>query len=108
MKGLLLLISFSFSLIGFGQSLEGAHQAFNQAEYNEAYFIYKEAADQFIRDDKAKDYVQCNLKMAECKILLGQPDESRQLADNVKQYLTRYFPNDQILHGFSISAKSLS
>ncbi len=80
-----------------------AHTAFERADYEGAYFLYKEASEQFIRGDKGKDYARCNLKMSECKILLGQPDEGRQLAKNAEYYIEQYYPESYILKGETLT-----
>lgn len=103
-------ISFLLSVIFLhGQeAFNKAHQAFESADYEGAYLLYKEASRQFVQFNKRKDYVQCNLKMSECKILLGQPDDGRQLAENIENYIDQYFPDDIILKGEVLTLKGES
>ncbi|MCP4461045.1 MAG: CHAT domain-containing protein [Cytophagales bacterium] len=98
-----LLLLFSYFLLDGQEILARAHNAYERADFEEAYFLYKDASENFIRADEGISYIQCNLKMSECKILIGQPDEGRQLAENAGQYIDRYYPDENILLGESLS-----
>ena len=105
-----LIVSLSISsLFLYGQeAVIQAHLAFERADYQEAYSLYKEASEKYIRSDDGKNYIQCNLKMSECRVLMGQPDEGRQLAENIAQYIDRYYPADNILKGETLTLQGKS
>jgi len=102
----LLLLVFAFQVRA--QEIIKAHQAFERADYEEAYYLYKEASEQFLKSDNGKDYVQCNLKMSECKVLSGQPDEGRQLAESAGKYIDRYYPSERILKAETLTLQGKS
>lgn len=89
-------------------SLDEAQKIFDQADYENAYFLFQEASEKYIRDDEAVPYVQCNLMMAECKILLGEPNEGRQIAENTLDYLSNYFPNQKLVIGQALTLQGRS
>ena len=79
--------------------INDADVAFEQAVYEDAYQLYADAADRFITDDDPIGYIHCNLKMSECKILIGEPNEGFQIATNTIDYLDRYFPEQDLIRG---------
>jgi CHAT domain-containing protein/Flp pilus assembly protein TadD len=99
----LFIISLVISNLLPGQSrLEEATRALQLAEYEKAYVLFEEQA-RIQLSIKPLDYVVCNLRMSECKILIGEPDAGRQLAENAEAYILNNFPTDKILIGEALT-----
>ncbi len=87
-----------------GQDLTtDAEKAFAEADYQNAYYLFKKASENYIQQDEAVAYVHCNLKMAECKVLMGEPSQGHQIAANTIDYLDRYFPEQNLVKGEALT-----
>ncbi len=104
MKHLTILFFLATNLCYGQQDISlNAQNAFDRAEYEDAFALFTAAAEEHIREDEPVAYVQCNLMMAECKVLMGEPYEGNQLAENTIAYLDRYFPEQNIVRGQALT-----
>lgn len=93
----------------WGQDITAAaEKAFDRADYEEAYGLFKEASEKHIQDDEPVAYVQCNLMMAECKVLLGEPSVGNEIASNTYDYLERFYPDQHIVKGQALTLQGRS
>lgn len=99
MKRFHLYIAFLIMTCAAFAQLKEAKKRFNQADYQKAYSLYKEASLEHIEDDDPILYVQCNLMMGECKVRMGEPESAGQLAANITQYIEQYFPKNGNMKG---------
>ena len=108
MKRLTYIFLFVGSLVHGQETFDAAQKAFDRADYDEAYALFREASEEHIKSNEAIVYVQCNLLMSECKILTGEPNEARQIAENTLEYLDEYFPTQQMVRGQALTLQGRS
>jgi len=96
------------TLLAAQRPINVAQQAFDRADYPEAYALFREASEQYIKANEPVEYIQCNLMMSECKILSGEPNEGRQIAENTLDYLDKYFPNQHMVRGQALTLQGRS
>ncbi len=108
------MIKWSVSILIFipfflaAQGSKEAEQAYKRADYAHAYQLYASRAKAHLKAEDKAGYVTCNLWMTECKIRMGQPDEGRQLADNIVPYVKAHFPDDNRFMGEILTLKGKS
>ena len=96
-------------LFVFSQDIASeAERAFQLAEYDVAFGLFKEATEQHIEKNEPVAYIHCNLMMAECKIQMGEPNEGNQIAANTLEYLQKYFPEQRLVIGQAMTVQGRS
>lgn len=105
---ILILLLLLPALLTAQRPMNVAQQAFDRADYPEAYALFREASEQYIKANEPVEYIQCNLMMSECKILSGEPNEGRQIAENTLEYLSKYFPNQHMVRGQALTLQGRS
>jgi CHAT domain-containing protein len=108
MRKLTYILILSGIIVQAQETFDAAQKAFDRAEYSNAYSLFKEASEEHIQANDAVVYVQCNLLMSECKILTGEPNEARQIAENTLAYLDEYFPKQQMVRGQALTLQGRS
>lgn len=89
MRHFFLLICLATTNFCYSQSssLDLAQQAKTNGDYQKAYELFKQAADDFISNDAPISYVETHLEMINCLILMGDPFHAKSLSENTLEYI---------------------
>ncbi|MEM9338873.1 MAG: tetratricopeptide repeat protein [Bacteroidota bacterium] len=84
-----IVVCLGIACIVNGQSVlfTQAQKAKSEGKYDEAYKLYKQAADEFIAKDAALSYVETYLEMIDCQLLTGDPFLAKSLSENTLTYI---------------------
>lgn len=85
--GIILYIIVSFSSFAQNINLSKANEAKQNGDFQQAYDLYKLAAEELLEEGSTSSYIESYLEMIDCQILMGDPFHAKSLAENTIQYL---------------------
>ena len=78
------------------------------SKFEEAYNLYKIAADAFHAKNQAIDYVKAYLGMIDCQLLDGDPFQAKNLSENTLAFIEKEIPNESALKAKGLTFFGLS
>lgn len=80
-----------------------AIEAFDNADYSEAYQQFSSISSNYKEQGNDQLYSECQLRMASCQISLGNFQESKSLAENIRKFIDTNIPDQALLLAESYS-----
>ncbi|WP_420318256.1 CHAT domain-containing protein [Ekhidna sp.] len=110
MRYLNILILVLSSTLLFAQTTEinEADNLFSSGQFNEAYELYKESADQFFEKGENVSYIAAHVKMVECQIEAGNPFLAKSLSENTLDFIQKEAPDQLQLKAKCLTLLGLS